>query len=132
MLTENFIRIVKEDSDFIAIGEPIKNIVIDDDDLYTDKIIVRFRIDSLIKGKKSLKTILITQSNAGNCAIGLNPGEKYLITGEEVTTARQTYSMTQTWHDKKLDSLIEKNFMLTTNGCRSFPYNSNSAKEFLK
>jgi len=132
ILTDKFVSTIKENSDLIAIGQPIEKIILDDEARYTDEIIVRFRIDSLIKGKKSLKTILITQSSAGNCAIGFNPDEKYLITGEKVTSALETYSMTQTKHDKKLDSLIEKNYMLTTHGCRSFLLNSNSAKVFLK
>jgi len=101
MVTDRFVSTVKEKSDLIAIGHPLEKIVLDDENNFSDEIVIRFKIDSLIKGNKSLKTILITQSSAGNCAIGLNQGEKYLITGEEVTSARQTYSMTQSWHDKK-------------------------------
>lgn len=128
-VNKKYIASLKQASDLIIIGKPIENIFLSNDPM---DFVVKFKIDSILKGHLSLKEILINQNNAGNCQIGLIKNKEYLITGTKIDFIKQTYSITQNSHNKKLDSLIKVDYMLLTNGCRSFKLNSVSAQKILK
>ena len=88
--------------------------------------------DSIKKGELITKKILINQNNAGNCAIVFEKGIRYVITGIKVNKAKQTYRPSQESHDPYLDELVQTNYMITTDMCRSFEIGSESAGLLLK
>ncbi len=116
-LSSKTINGLKTKSDLIAIGKPIKKIKSNAE--YEEEIIV-FEIDSLIKGKSDIQTIMINQNNAGNCSEYFELFEEYLITGDKIASAKETYRMGQTYHSEGLEEMINQNYMISTNGCKSF------------
>ncbi len=127
-LNSKSINGLKSRSDMIAIGKPIERIKGESD--YEEDMIV-FEIDSLIKGSRKIRTILINQNDAGNCAEYFELCSDYLITGDEIKNAKSTYRIGQTAHSEKLEKLINKYYTISTSGCRSFTLKSNLAKQFL-
>ncbi len=127
-LNSKTIKELKTKSDLIAIGKPIEKIT--SDYVYEEDVIV-FEIDSLVKGKAEITTIMFNQNNAGNCGEYFELCKEYLITGDMIQNAKETYRMGQTNHSNKLERLIKENYMISTNGCRSFRLESSLAKEFL-
>ena len=128
-ITDNFINRLKIDSDLIAIGKPIK---IFKSENYYEQDMYLFEIDSLIKGEKSVKSILINQNESGNCSVNFSLSEKYLITGNQIEKIEKTYTMTQIKHSEKFENLIKENYTISTNSCRSFNFNSKLANLFIK
>lgn len=128
-LNARTIEKLKEKSDLIAIGFPTEIIVSENN--YEEDIVV-FQIDSLIKGKNlNSRTILINQNQAGNCANYFELCEQYVITGEKIQNVKQTYRMGQNSHSKNLEDLVLENYMISTDGCRTFKLNSSLAETFL-
>lgn len=127
-LNSKTIKGLKTKSDLIAIGKPIKKIKGKTD--YEKEMII-FEIDSLIKGNKSTQTILINQNNAGNCAEIFELYTVYLITGNQIKNAKSTYRIGQTEHSDELEKLVNENYTISTNCCRSFKFESSFAKQFL-
>ena len=115
-------------SELIAIGKPIKKIK--GETGYEEEMII-FKIDSLIKGSSEIHTVLINQNNAGNCALNFELCSDYLITGDEIKSAKATYRIGQTEHSKELEKLVSEYHTFSTNGCRSFTLKSNLAEQFL-
>src|SRR5690606_16647600 len=109
-------------------GKPIEIIKGETD--YEEEMIV-FEIDSLIKGSREIRTILINQNDAGNCAEYFELCTDYLITGDEIKNAKSTYRIGQTKHSQKLEKLVSEYYTISTNGCRSFALRSNPAEQFL-
>ena len=127
-LNSKSINGLKSRSDLIAIGKPVERIKGESD--YEEDMVV-FEIDSLIKGSRKIRTILINQNNAENCAEYFELCSDYLITGDEIKNAKSTYRIGQTKHSEKLEKLVGEYYTISTNGCRSFALKSNLAEQFL-
>jgi hypothetical protein len=90
-----------------------------------DTPMYKFKVDSILKGKKQPKTIIINQNEAGNCSRYFKIGHKYYVIGNEVDDLKEVYTMTQKEHSKNLEKMIKENKVLETDGCRSFSIGDN-------
>ena len=128
-LDKKMIKYLKSESDLIVTGKPVKIFNIDNAHLGYE--MVQFDIDSIIKGDQNISCIMIDQNSVGNCGVFFEIGEEYLITGEKIESAKQTYSMTQKSHSNELETIINENYTISTSNCRSFNLSTIAAKEFL-
>lgn len=128
-VNKKIVETVKKRNDFICIGEAIE-------ELKTESAfeipMYWLRVDSVLKGQKKIITIIINQNNAGNCLQYFEIGQKYYIIGNYVAHPKEVYSMTQKEHSKPLEKIINENYAITTDVCRSFNVNSKLVEYFFK
>jgi len=128
-MDKKIIETIKKRSDFICIGKATEELKTDSS---FEIPMYRFKVDSVLKGQKKYKNIIINQNQAGNCSRFFKIGQEYYMIGNKVNRPKEIYSMTQKKHSKNLEEIINENYVITTDVCRSFSVKDNLVEYYFR
>lgn len=121
-MDKEIIETIKKRSDFICMGKAIEELKTDSP---FEMPMYRFKVDSVLKGQTKHKIIIINQNDAGNCSQFFKIGQEYYVIGNKVNRPKKVYTMTQKEHSNNLEKIINENYVISTDVCRSFSVKDN-------